>query len=58
MAAKESQKVKQQGFGTDNPKDSMNIVSQGKPGHKAPPLGAVGEVPDRNTAESVRGGRS
>ena len=58
MAAKESQKVKQSGYGTDNPKGSMNIVSQGKAGHKAPALGSVGVVPDRNSAEQVRGGRS
>jgi len=58
MSAKDSQKVKTEGYGTDNPKDSMSIVSQGKPGHKVPALGAVGEVPDRSTPESVRGGKS
>ena len=55
MAGKQSQKVTQEGFGTDNPKESQNIVSQGKAGHKVPALGAVGSVPDRNTPDSVKG---
>ena len=46
--AKKSQKPESagSGYGTDNPKDSQNIVNHGKPGHKAPPLGAVGVVPE------------
>jgi len=60
MSAKSSQKPESAGpgYGTDNPKDSMSIVSQGKPGHKAPALGSVGEVPDLTSPEQVRGGKS
>lgn len=58
MSAKESQKVKQSGYGTDNPNNGTSIVSQGKPGHKAPALGAVGVVPDCNSPEQTRGGKN
>lgn len=60
MSAKSSQKPESagSGYGTDNPKNSTSIVSQGKPGHKAPALGSVGVVPDRSSPEQVRGGKS
>lgn len=51
MSAKESQKVKKEGYGTDNPKDSMNLKFGGTP----PALGSVGDVPDRNSPEQCRG---
>jgi hypothetical protein len=54
MSAKESQKVKQEGLGTNQPNNSTSLVTPGK----APALGAVGSVPDRNSAEQVRGGKS
>lgn len=55
MSAKSSQKVPSgQGYGTDNPKAGQSIKTPGK----APALGAVGEVPDRSSPESVKGGRS
>ena len=58
MSAKSTQKVKQSGYGTDNPNNGTSIVSQGKPGHKAPALGSIGSVPDRNSPSQVKGGRS
>ena len=54
MSAKDSQKVKQEGFGTDQPNNKTSLKT---PGH-APALGAVGVVPDRSSPEQVRGGRS
>lgn len=58
MSGKETQKVKQEGYGTDQPNNGTSIVSQGKPGHKAPALGAVGVVPDLSSPEQVRGGKN
>ncbi|MAG24801.1 hypothetical protein CMI47_04405 [Candidatus Pacearchaeota archaeon] len=46
------------GYGTDTPKNSQSIVSQGKPGHKAPALGSVSVVPDRKSPEQSRGGKN
>ena len=53
--SKETQKVKQSGYGTDNPNNSTNIVNQGKAGHKVPALGPIGNVPDKNSPEQCRG---
>lgn len=56
--AKSTQTVKSgQGYGTDNPKNSQNIVNQGKPGHKVPALGSIGTVPDLSRPEHTRGGK-
>ncbi len=55
MAAKESQKSKGgPGFGTDQPNNSTNLRFP----HRTPRLGSVGVVPDRNSPESVRGGKN
>lgn len=58
MSAKESQKVKTEGYGTDNPNNGTNIVNQGKAGHKVPALGAIGVVPDIDSPEKTRGGKN
>ncbi len=54
MSAKESQKVKQSGFGSGIPTKTSQLVTPGK----APALGAVGVVPDRSSPEAVKGGKS
>ncbi len=54
MSAKDSQKVKQEGFGTDQPNSKTSLKTPGK----VPALGAVGSVPDRSSPESVKGGKS
>jgi hypothetical protein len=41
------------GFGTDNPKDGMSIVTPGS----APKLGGIEHVPDKSTPESTKGGK-
>jgi hypothetical protein len=33
-------------------------LNHGKAGHKVPALGSIGEVKDRSTADSVKGGKA